>query len=725
MLSEKGSRSGGSAGKDEKPWYATQYKTFGMSSILDDWHPDVYKNFDPREWVELISSAGPDAVWLQSKSHSGNAYYITDIDHTHMGLRGEDAFGEMMQLFHERGIKVVANQSILFDNYLYKEHPEWRIRDADGKDSKDLYIGYARPGVLCFNSPYRDLALSQVDAFAKKYRPDGMVFDMVVIWIPVCYCGYCRKLYREERQSDLPAKDDRSSPAYRQYVRWRDNKLYEFTRELVSTYKRYRPDGLATFQGGRPYGDRPSLWYRAPLASITHGDPCQADMSNLSVSFAASLFSNTTTNSPALLALGRFHGSEGQHTGLRSLDELKLSAAFCMANNCGLMIIEIVNADGTLYASPFRVAKKVFDGMRPLESFYGGEKIRSVAVYISEETKNYLYESGTKGVIKHKYEWDKTQILSGVEEYASAVQETFRAFLDHQHPVDVITRLNLDDLEQYGLVVLPEAMCMSSREVERFREYVRGGGNLVATRFTSLYDEDGERKHNFLLADVLGVDYLGETENNETYLKVPPELCRKAGIPDDMEVKVSEQAVVKAHPNTKVLAHIVLPYTNRKNDRDRWVGCWTNPPGVTTDYPAIIMNRYGKGRSCYISFHIHTLDYLFSIEEPRELLYTIASSMLRDVPLSAKNAPHWLLVTGYRKKEEQSIIIHTVNAQQGSRIMPLYDITVELRLQQDEKVSSVTSHPSEENLTFEQEGNLVSFTIPKFHIHQVALIELV
>jgi hypothetical protein len=192
-----------------------------------------------------------------------------------------------------------------------------------------------------------------------------------------------------------------------------------------------------------------------------------------------------------------------------------------------------------------------------------------------------------------------------------------------------------------------------------------------------------------------------------------------------MEVKVSEQVVVKAHPNTEALAHIVLPYTNRKNDRDRWVGCWTNPPGIATDYPAIVMNRYGKGRSCYVSFHIHTLDYLFSIEEPRELLYTIASSMLKDVPLSAKNAPPWLLVTGYRKKEEQSIIIHTVNAQQGSRIMPLYDITVEIKLRQDEKVSSVTSHPSKENLVFEQEENLVSFTIPKLHIHQVALIKLV
>ena len=98
-----------------------------------------------------------------------------------------------------------------------------------------------------------------------------------------------------------------------------------------------RTDGLTAFQGGRHYADRPSLWYRMPLATITHGDPCQSDMSNLSVTFASSLFSNTTRQQPALLALGRFHLFERQHTGMRSLDELMLSAAFFMVHNCSLM----------------------------------------------------------------------------------------------------------------------------------------------------------------------------------------------------------------------------------------------------------------------------------------------------------------------------------------------------------------------------------------------------
>ena len=705
----------------DTPWYAAQYKVFGISSVFDDWHPDIYKNFDPDEWVELIASAGPDAVWIQAKSHSGNAYYKTELDHTHLGLRGRDAFGELMERFRQRGIKVVANQSILFDNYAYENHPDWRIRDAEGRDSKALGIGYGRPGVVCMNSPYRELALAQVDAFAKKYRPDGMLFDMVVIWIPVCYCQYCQRLYQEERDSELPGKDDRTSAAFHTYARWRNNKLRELTRDLLDAYKAHCPDGLTAFQGGRAYGGLPSLWDRMRMASITHGDPCQSDMSNLSVTFAASLFSNTTSNSPALLALGRFHLSEVQHTGLRSLDELMLSAAVCMAHNCGLMFIDVMNADGTFYASPYRAFKKVFDAMRPLEPFCGGEKVRCVGVYVSEDTKNHLYESEAKEV---HVDWHSTSPLDAVETYTDGVQETFRAFLDHQIPVDVLTKLNLDELDKYALLVLPEAMCMSDEEVGRVRQYVEDGGNLVANRFTSLADADGVRKHNFALADVFGVDYLGETENNETYVKVRPELCESAGIPDDMEVKTDRQAIVKSRGNTEVLGHIVLPHTNRLNDSHRWVG-WGSPPALVTDHPAIVMNSYGKGRCCYLSFRFHTLDSLFSVEEPRAMAYALGRSMLGDsVPLSAKNAPTWLLVTGHRRAETHDIVVHAVNAQQGTPVLPLQGIDVELRLRKGEKVVTVSSEPDKLQLAFEQHDGVVAFTMPEIPIHQVAVIGL-
>jgi hypothetical protein len=93
------------------------------------------------------------------------------------------------------------------------------------------------------------------------------------------------------------------------------------------------------------------------------------------------------------------HGMEGQHTGMRSYDELMLSAAICMAHNCGIEFIEVVNADGTLYSSPYRTYRQIFDAMRSFFPYLGGEKIRCVAVYISAETKEYLYETNAEQLV--------------------------------------------------------------------------------------------------------------------------------------------------------------------------------------------------------------------------------------------------------------------------------------------------------------------------------------
>src|SRR5207247_6330900 len=47
--------------------------------------------------------------------------------------------------------------------------------------------------------------------------------------------------------------------------------------------------------------------------------------------------------------------------------------------------------------------------------------------------------------------------------------------------------------------------CLSDAQCEQLRDYVRGGGSLIATLETSLYDESGARRPDFGLADVLGV----------------------------------------------------------------------------------------------------------------------------------------------------------------------------------------------------------------------------
>src|SRR5204863_349593 len=69
--------------------------------------------------------------------------------------------------------------------------------------------------------------------------------------------------------------------------------------------------------------------------------------------------------------------------------------------------------------------------------------------------------------------------------------------------------LTPEGLKKYAVLVLPNAACLDDRQAEAVRGFVRAGGGLVASLDTSLFDEFGDPRPNFALADVFGADYRG------------------------------------------------------------------------------------------------------------------------------------------------------------------------------------------------------------------------
>ncbi|MGD2157673.1 MAG: beta-galactosidase trimerization domain-containing protein, partial [Anaerolineales bacterium] len=621
-------------------WWRGFYKQFAPSCQYDDWHPDVMRNLDAQAWVNMFEAAGFDCIHPDSKPHSGNAYYRTDRDHTHLGLRGKDFLGELINLCHMRGIKVVTNQSIFFDNYLFKEHPDWRIRDADGRDSKSMNIAGYRLGIVCMNSPYKDEVCKQIKAYLEKYPIDGIFFDEMFIFIPVCYCNHCRKRYLEETGAELPDRDDRKSLAYRRYVKWRDNRLYEFLSTLVESVHSVRPDIPVTFNsprvGPRPYSPLRLL----DFADFASGDPVPWEGSIAKAAFAISYWENATPNLPANMHIGRFQRKDTQN-GMMSLENLISSFALCMAHGCSFQAARETKPNGMLYPSTFKLYKQAFDTLGPMEPYWGGEKVRCVGVYYSWDTKRNLIEFHSESPAKLH---TRDAINRLANDYYSGLRVLFNAFQDGHIPVDIISRRNLNQFDQFDLICLPDTLSLRAEEVDALRDFVSQGGKLLATRYASLADEDENVRSNFALADVFGVDYLGKTQGYETFIESNGALKRSAGIPEDFEVMVGQQAIVRAKPGAKVLGRIVLPYTNRDYDSHQWVNIWTTPPGLAADHPAIVVNDYGKGQCCYLSWqfakahlpsHVHTPP---SMDEPKGLILSLSQSLI-ETPQFSVEAP--------------------------------------------------------------------------------------
>ena len=80
------------------------------------------------------------------------------------------------------------------------------------------------------------------------------------------------------------------------------------------------------------------------------------------------------------------------------------------------------------------------------------------------------------------------------------VENIHQALLDHHYQYDILR--SLDDLESYSLVVLADQAARSDAEIERLRDYVAQGGRLLASGYSSLWDEQGRRRDDFGLADL-------------------------------------------------------------------------------------------------------------------------------------------------------------------------------------------------------------------------------
>jgi len=74
-----------------------------------------------------------------------------------------------------------------------------------------------------------------------------------------------------------------------------------------------------------------------------------------------------------------------------------------------------------------------------------------------------------------------------------------RAILYNHLPFGVITRKDLKRLSDCQIIVLPDVIMLDKEEVEAFKNYVREGGSLYASKDTSLMTYDGLRQNNFLL----------------------------------------------------------------------------------------------------------------------------------------------------------------------------------------------------------------------------------
>jgi len=227
------------------------------------------------------------------------------------------------------------------------------------------------------------------------------------------------------------------------------------------------------------------------------------------------------------------------------------------------------------------------------------------------------------------------------------------------------------------VLVLPNLAAMSEAQCAAVRRFVEEGGGLVATGETSLYDEEGRRRADFALADLLGAHATGEhrgsfegaaaspwaSGDGHTYLRVTDRPAALEGFEEtDILPFGGRVEIVRAEPGAGVPLTLVpdSPQSPPEN-------VWMREP--RTAFPGLVLHATaGRGRAAFLPADLDRCFGRDRIPDHGRLIANLVRwASRRPLPLEVEG-PGLLDVHLYRQAGR--LILHVVNLTNPAAFRP-------------------------------------------------------
>lgn len=624
-------------------WYETSYRRNLVDMHIEDWDDSFLSRFSPEDYFENLRRAETRSAMLYLQSHVGYCYYPTRVGKMHRAFeRRPDAMRRLVELCHAGGMDVIGYYSLIFNTWAEREHPEWRILETD---TQSRYEQGRRFGLCCPNNrEYVAFVKAQIREIADYFPPlEGMFYDMTY-WPVLCRCPACRARWREESGQELPTEPDWNDAAWNRYYRSRCRWIGAFAAEITDFTRAVMP-GVSVEHN---YANSVAAGWEAcsteavnAACDYTGGD-LHGDLRTHS--FSAKYFYAVTGHRPFEHMVSRFDGDLCNHTVSKGQNRMDVEILLNAAHHGASFIIDAMDPVGTLDS---RVYEKIGRSMRKemvYEPYFRGELIADVGILFST--------TGKYNPLGERYDSRTCSIA------ASDV-------LSAEHiPYAVCPRGMTDRaLAGFACVTAGGIAGLDEPDREAIERYVCAGGSFF---FSGVGDPA-------LLRRLLGADAGEILPHRVTYL------APVSGSPLEGEFNMDypipmpyRQTTVRAAADCDVLAYLTLPYT--VPGERRFASIHSNPPGVRTEYPAVLSRRLGRGRVIWSALPLEMSEH----ETVRACFTALIRLLLPKSrqTISAGGAPRTVELVSFRDAEGISISTVELGVTEERCVIPEFDISV-------------------------------------------------
>ncbi len=632
-----------------------------------------------------------------------------------MGFFDEERDSESLKKYCEMSGRLGTKIILYFNAHMierktFEGEPEWAQRHKNGEAVRayDTYI------LACVNSKWRNHFLHTLER-TLDYGIDGVFLDGPIFTGNGCYCGQCRNMFYEKYGYGI----EHAGP--KDLREFKTGSITGFVRDAKETMTKkgagkalyVNSTGLAPnitgcdIEGVYPYVD----FLGTEGGFMFYTDPNRVSLWKCPQN--AKYLESKAKGKPTVIFTAANHSPWARY--IHTPQEARLILASTVANGANIWY-GIHGPVGLLAMPGGKAAVEFIRFLSGNEEFYTGTRAcPDMALVWSRSTVDAFPED------VEKTDFTNEESRRADYAYGNHSQE-FQGFYDimarsHlQFAVIDDPYVEADELQRFKAVVLPNVLCMSEQACEKIRRYVEGGGTLISTFAASMYDEVGSLREKPLLADVFGIERLNGVLKYKPgcgYMEIGGAGWLEEEVSSTLVAGYMKSLECLPSESVKVPAHMLKPME----------GSYDAVP--EEKYPGILVNRYGKGRSIYISGSLGETWQNFGLIDLKRTLQAVFKAYA-DRQLQVTDAFETVEVELREQPDQKRKLIHLVNFTGCMRrpideVIPCRNIT--LHLKTGSGIKRIHTLFNKQDLRFRGVNGGVEFTIPEVKEYELAVVE--